>query len=335
MTVPWEDQEEDKNLTKVIKRAKRRTMIRNIIISLVVTVVVLLGGIIGNAQVTNYMFTKVFKQEENFQQITGPNLFESYYTEERGFLSGKLEIHRYKVIGGVPIPWDARQVDYNLDLNMSVRSTNQSYSNIPVPDQVMSDAKYEYNRTFNSSNGQREMMFYIPEINYNEKILNDLPSLSEMDPGKLVEMGISFDKSYSLEEVKSMLPEGLKQVWYWVDTYNNKDRYKPYKDGNGNMSYAIPEEARSIFGFGVRWDYDHAEVNDFIKSLQNGLMQKGKYYSEYSRIYDYLKRDKAEPDSNDVRIIGVVVTGTAEQLKSLTNKAYVRGAVLGAVVDKY
>ena len=83
-----------------------------------------------------------------------------------------------------------------------------------------------YDRTFNSSNGQREMMFYIPEINYNEKILNDLPSLSEMDPGKLVEMGISFDKSYSLEEVKSMLPEGLKQVWYWVDTYNNKDRYR-------------------------------------------------------------------------------------------------------------
>jgi hypothetical protein len=179
------------------------------------------------------------------------------------------------------------------------------------------------------------MMFYIPEINYNEKILNDLPSLSEMDPGKLVEMGISFDKSYSFEEVKSMLPEGLKQVWYWVDTYNNKDRYKPYKDGNGNMSYVIPEEARSIFGFGARWDSDHAEANDFIKSLQNGLMQKGKYYSEYSRIYDYLKRDKTEPDANDVRIIGVVVTGTAEQLKSLTNKAFVRGAVLGAVVDKY
>ncbi|NGY80818.1 hypothetical protein F6Y02_43705 [Bacillus megaterium] len=34
-------------------------------------------------------------------------------------------------------------------------------------------------------------------------------------------------------------------------------------------------------------------------------------------------------------IIGVVVTGTKEELLSLKNKLYVKAASLGAVVDKY
>ncbi|NUU73730.1 anti sigma factor C-terminal domain-containing protein, partial [Paenibacillus xylanilyticus] len=68
--------------------------------------------------------------------------------------------------------------------------------------------------------------------------------------------------------------------------------------------------------------------------LEDGIKTNGKYQHEFERIYDYLRRDKEKPDTSDVRILGVVVTGTADSLKALQEQKYVKAAVLGAIVDK-
>ncbi|MEK4509090.1 hypothetical protein EJP82_26525 [Paenibacillus anaericanus] len=334
MSAPWEDQD-DKSLSKVIKRAKRRTTIRNIIISLIVAIVVLFVGAIVNVQLISRSSSQLMNDEYTLKRISGPNQYISGITGESGFLSGRVEINMYKVVEGVPIPWQTKKTVYNVVPFLSFTNVggNTQGLNIPLPDPKMVQEKFEYYRNYNGYNGQRNMAYYIPGVNYNDKILNDLPTLEQMDQDKLVEMAISFDKEYSLAEVRAMIPAELTQVWYWVDTYDNKKYYEPFEDGNGNMSYAVPEGDNYLFGFGINLDGPEVNEQNFIDALGQGL--EGRYQYEFNRINNYLKGDKAKPDKSDIRILGVVLTGNAKELQILSGQPYVRGAVLGAVTDKY
>lgn len=333
MTAPWEEKD-DHNLAKVIKKAKRRTMIRNTVISLVVTLIVLFGGMLGNAHLTSWLAMRGLNEERIMLEISSPNLYELRTELDLGFLSGEVEINTYKVIKDVPIVWETKKLDFGLGSRFSMLSRGHSY--ISVPDPVMTSEKYPYYRGFNSQNGQREMLFYVPGVNYNGKVLNDLPALEQMEPVKLVEMAISFDKSYTQAEVEKMLPTDLTQVWYWVDTYDNKKNLENIPNDSGPNKYALPASAGGVYGYGVKWEgLFKAKPEDFLQSLEYGLQKKGKYYAEFERISNYLKKDKAAPDASDVQLLGVVVTGTAKELQSLKGKAYVSAAVLGAIVDKY
>ncbi len=53
------------------------------------------------------------------------------------------------------------------------------------------------------------------------EIAKELPYLREMS-GQLVEVAISFDKKYSLAEIKEMIPSNLKQNWYWIGTEGSR-----------------------------------------------------------------------------------------------------------------
>lgn len=333
MTAPWEEKD-DKNLSKVIKKAKRRTIIRNTIISLGVTLIVLFGGMLGNAHLTSWLVTRGIYEESIMMRISSPNQYETRHDLELGLLSGRVEFNTYKVVEGVPIPWETRKMDFGQSTGFAL--LRSSYDYIYVSDPVMKSENYEYGREFNSKNGQREMKFYVPGVNYNGKVLNDLPALEQMDPEKLVEMAVSFDKSYTQAEVENMLPKDLTQVWYWVDTYDNKERLEFITNDSSPNKYAIPEIASRVYGYGIIGDGEiKVKPENFLQFLQYGLEQKGKYYSEYERISNYLKKDKSTPDASDVQLLGVVVTGTAKELQSLKGQPYVSAAVLGAIIDKY
>lgn len=99
------------------------------------------------------------------------------------------------------------------------------------------------------------------------------------------------------------------------------------------MSYAVPEGDNYLFGFGINLDGPEVNEQNFIDALGQGL--EGRYQYEFNRINNYLKGDKAKPDKSDIRILGVVLTGNAKELQILSGQPYVRGAVLGAVTDKY
>ena len=336
MTAPWENENEnDIKLTNIIKKAKRRTLIRNMAISLVVSVVVLFSGIIVNAHLAGRSSERVVMDEYTLKEVSGPNQYVSGVTDETGFLSGRIEFNMFKVIEGVPIPWLTKKTVYNVLPLFSFASPSGSDNGLTlsIPDSDMHKENFEYSRDYNGQNGQRQMMFYIPDVNYNEKVLNDLSIVKKMNEDKLVEMAISFDKSYSLAEVQAMIPAELTQMWYWVDTYDNTKYLEPYNDGNGNMSYANPMRDGWVYGFGIHLDGPEITGKDFISSLERGL--DGTYQYEFNRIYNYLKGEKAQPDETDIRLYGVVLTGTAKEIQILSGQPYVRGAVLGAVVDKY
>jgi hypothetical protein len=337
MKQPFE-QEDAVDVSKMIKKAKRKTTIRTVSISLVVSLAALFGVMIGNQYLTSSSYERAMHSEQLMSQISGPDQVQTGQVNFSGFLNGTLQTYKAKVIEGVLVPWADQKRNYNvlpLPTFSSMGGSTRQQS-VSLPDENMQKQGYEYTRSYNGLSGQREMMFYIPGVNYNGKILNDLPLLSEMDPDKRVEMGISFDKEYSLDEAKQLIPRGLTQTWYWVDTYDNRAFYDPKSDGDGKLSYATPEPENWIKGFGVNAS-DPVEVGgkQFLDALQQGIHIKGLYHYEFNRIYDYLKKEKKEPQESDIRILGVVVTGTAKQLKSLSGQPYVRGATLGVVVDKY
>ncbi|WP_019636558.1 anti-sigma factor [Paenibacillus fonticola] len=333
-------QEQDSlNMIHIIKKAKRKSMLRTVIISLLVSVTVLFGVMIGNVQLVDWSSARAMNNENLFEEISGPNLIGTGYRDERSFLSGTLEFYKVKVIEGVPIPWSNKKVNYQVVPFFAFTSIGGSSSEpgVSLSDTKMEHEGYEYARNYNAINGQREMLFYIPGVDYNGKIMNDIPLLREMDQNKLAEMAISFDQYYSLSEVKQMMiPSGLTQTWYWVDTYHNKDFYKPYTDGNGNQSYAAPIGENFVRGFGISpvHPIDVTE-NKFLDALKRGVKVKGQHYYEFNQIYKYLKKGKAEPDANDIRILGMVVTGSVKDLQKLTDLSNIRGATLGSVVDKY
>ncbi|WP_025695605.1 anti-sigma factor [Paenibacillus durus] len=340
MTAPWEEQE-DQELAATIKKAKRRILLRYLVIiavSLAASLIVIFAILLGVFKLTSHESNKRSADEWWYISISKPNEYVSGHKDQSGFLAGVLELDTYKIVEGVPIPWNEYWSNYQVTNFPNFSGTYGGTGGLTVTDPQMKEQGYEYYRQYNIFNGQRELAFFVPGVNYNGKLLNDLPALKQMESGKLVEMALSFDKDYSFAEVKAMLPAGVRPVWYWVDTYDDRTNFhfKPYKDGNGKLDYPIPFwPSFGVYGFGIRPDYDKAEPGDFIQKLKGGLQPKGKYYSEYERIYNYLKKDKAEPDAGDIRLLGVVVTGTAKGLQSLNGQPYVRAAVLGAVVDRY
>ena len=332
MTAPWNKQD-DQELTGLIKKAKRMTLLRNITISVVVTVVVCLSAIIGNSQFLNGIYGKSMWREHAILRIKGANLLESSREVRRGWLTLQVESHCYKVIEGVPVPWNTEKLEYSLGNNY--RGISYGQNSISVPDPRMQSNQFEYYRGYNELNGQREMGFYVPGVNYNDKILNDLPALADMSPDKLVEMAISFDQAYTPGEVTSMLPPGLTQAWYWVDTYDQKEKLEFITGPSGGEKYGIPESSRRVYGYGPNWEGIGKPAPDqFIEYLRH-LQQDGREDTEFRRIYDYLRQDKSAPVASDVHLLGVVLTGTAKELQALNGRSYVRGAVLGAIVDKY
>ncbi|MEH7484959.1 anti sigma factor C-terminal domain-containing protein [Neobacillus drentensis] len=317
------------DLSSLVKKAKRKTIFRNTIISLIVSILIIIVGYLGNLQFLYKSGNDALRDISMFKQITGPNIYESGYQQNFGLFNGSLDYHTYKVIEGKPVIWNNETFEFNIIGNFSRFPGN--YSAIQINNAVVQKEKLSFYIPYNSQTGQRDMLFYHPEIDYG-KYINDLPLLEEMNNHKLVEMGISFDQSYSLEVVKKMLPSNVHPVWFWVDTYSEKELDKIEKIyGEDKM----PESAEMLYGFGPGIENNNVTEKEFLSSIESGLSVKGKYYNEYKRIYDNLRSNKKKPVKSDVKIIGVVVTGTAEALKSLKEQKYIKATTIGVVTDKY
>ncbi|EEL20681.1 hypothetical protein bcere0017_46340 [Bacillus cereus Rock1-3] len=257
------------------------------------------------------------------RQITRPNTERGVAITSNGLFKSTVEYKTYKVIEGKPVKWEDEVYEYK------VWNTFRRLSNVnplTISDNVVMGNE-RINKTselYNNQTMEREMQFYLPFASYN-RYINDIEKIK--DEKKVAELAISFDKPYKVSEIKEILPEGVHPVWYWVDTYDDK------------KSYSIDdmtESAYNVYGFKAKpgdIEFGNGTEKDFLLAIQNGLEQKGKYYEEYERIYDYLKGKKIKPSEQDVKVIGVVVTGTAVDLQKLNGQNYVKAAVLGATAE--
>jgi hypothetical protein len=314
------------DLKRVVKKARRFTVLRNAVISVVSSVVVFVGAYLLNVQLLNVSRLHLESSILLLNQISGPNVYLGNEFMRDGWFGGQLQIQTYKMIEGVPIPWSTDSYVYNIFGGFSYMAGSYGPSpQISTPTGL---------RVYNAHTEQREMVFYHPDIKYTH-YMNDLSLLKNVPTGKYVEMAISFDKKYDFHQIQSMLPKGVHAVWYWVNTYSSQD----IELRSSQTPNVFPMMSYEVYGFEnepyVNQPDFRQTPKDFIKTVESGLKIHGSFRRVFQQIYDVLSHGKGSINPSDVKIIGVVVTGTPHDLLALQGKTYVKAAVLGAIANPY
>jgi hypothetical protein len=342
MTTPKDDDKElesifeidDNKFQDTIKKAKKKITMRNILISVIVTIGVFIIFLVGWLSFMGLSQANAIQDEELYSRISSPNIYEiGYQIDNNGLIEGTLSFARYKMVGDIPIDWYDDIINYNLFGYSSKRLGDYSY--VQTTDKIDGLPRY-YDRDVK----ERIIQFYHPNVGY-KKIRNDIDQLKNIDSNKEIEIAISFDKGYSPKDVRELLPKDVSLKWYWLDTYTeNDERLKDHifkeKDGkivNLGSDPIIPDH---IYGFNETNEGGLSSEETFLRDLKDGINIIGKkdYAEEFKLINDNLRGDSKQPKVSDLKIIGVIVTGSPSQLESLKNLKQVRASVFGAIVEK-
>ncbi|MDM5190296.1 anti sigma factor C-terminal domain-containing protein [Bacillus sp. DX4.1] len=326
-----------KQMKALMKRAKRKQLLRNWIISICSSVVVIVGLFLGTTYFSQQTFERMEREVNALHMVQGPNIRFSGTLSLSNGMSGRTVMYSsYKNIEGQPVKWvdemyesglwNYRMKHYNGDLvRLDEEEVNKEGEAVTLPD-------------YNVQTMQREMRFYLPFVTY-KNYVNDLNNIGELQ-NKVAEVGLSFDKAYTAEQVVEMLPKDIQPVWFWADTYNDKkaDTYVGLKDPKSG-AVLNAEMAINVFGFEGSYAKVQENIkNDLTRNSKEFLYQM-KYLAENSEgipndYFDkYYKEIKNTPPK-DLPIYGVVVTGKTEELQQLQGAPYIKAAVRGVTVEK-
>lgn len=314
------DNHDPKNM---LEEAKGKSFSRIVLISIAMSVYIFGLIYLMKVQITPFLLTNKINEVSSYYDIFGANKFVGMWDEDYRFIGSTAKAPIYKIIDDKPVklgdivaPGDLNFDEFSLNSNWPEHDTRDIFT-------------YE---------GIRKLQFYHPYVTY-ENYKNDLSLVNDIPRYKNLEYGLSFDQAYTLEEVQKMLPKDVKLQWVWVDTYNENEveSLKSYKTEAGKIPSQVINEDNAA-GFHL---YDKVgepiknPKKSFIENLELAVESKGKYKDEITSVYNYLKEDQKEIQSNNILIIGAVVTGDKEDMKKLIDQKYIKASVLGAAVDKY
>ncbi|HHY22094.1 MAG TPA: hypothetical protein GX525_09525 [Bacilli bacterium] len=334
---------------KFLKKAKRKTWIRNIIISIVSFFVLSIAVIYTNAKLLNEISYETLWEEQLLYQIARPNTYITHSQLNDGFLRGELEYNTYKLLGNKPVYSGTYKKDYSLlPLTNGIYGTHNS-TLIQINTEPNEESFHFYNKV-----GQKTMMFYHPDINYGE-VATDLMTLEQYRDDARFEVALSFKKGFHFDEINQLLPHEIHSSWYWVDTFSKEGlrdllEAEPIYDQDGNDTgdfIAHVLTANQVVGFdGINANGNNINIEEmddagkikslqdlFIKNIQIGLNQKGKYLSTYKTAYETLKDENGNMTPDNISIIGVVVTGDKKAMEALLDLPFVRASSFGVILD--
>ena len=141
------------------------------------------------------------------QTVKGPNIkFYSHRKLNMGLMSDSIMYSSYKNISGQPVKWIDEIYEYDVWGYMS-RSHNGNTQLDEGPPEG-SGTRIDYN----IQTMQREMRFYLPFMKY-ENYVNDLKGIGDLK-NKVAEVGLSFDKAYTMDEIMRILPKMYSQFGF-------------------------------------------------------------------------------------------------------------------------
>lgn len=295
---------DEKSLNKTLKKAKRVTYVRTFLIAAIVCILIVMGTFKANTWWIDKKGSELAsKGIVEDAVLKAPNTIVRTEGIEIGFFKGKIKKEVFKVIEDKIIPWQNQDVHYGLS---GFQSTSFSSYSTNVNDTTK----------VNIPSGEREMLFYVPQYTY-KTYANDLSILNEFPNDKYMELAISFDKGYSLSKVKEMLPKSIHQTWYWINSYPIKSEVRKDPE-SGQWLYGISQPSSEL-GKALSTPKIKTE-SDFLDHIKK----------VNKNDYQFFKRHQ-----ENGLIIGVVVTGTKENLLLLQGQPYVKASSIGAVVEKY
>lgn len=334
------EQDVNTDLTKVIRNAKWRSNLRTAAISVVVSLIVWAGGATIINNYTYSLEAPVQIAVSDLNRISAPDRFIGTVTRYHDALSGKNTYSTYKIIEGKVVYTGQGEYSYSLFGHDYGNRIGSESPLILWQSQSVEDLNLQrYNDL-----GQREMVFFYPFIKY-QKYKNDLSLLNEIGDNKLMEVALSFDQAYSVDEVKKLLPKDVTLTWYWVDDLNEKEKAahktKTEVDGSGNSKVLnIPDVRSERSAYGIKLYNENGEPakqpeNDFIRAVINGKENDTRFRGEFQRIFDNLAGSDAKLTKSDLKIQGVVVTGSRQRLETLKGLSFIEASSLGVVTERY
>lgn len=322
---------DEKQTKKIMRKAKFWSTIKIIGITIIVTPIVLVVLWYSLSHLTTKSANKVMDDIRLYNKISGPNVQISDQVYDDNLFGGKIKTTTYKVLGdnNRPYIWEPIESDYNL---LGTLKFNYAFDSIQM-ESSESLAEFHQFERFNGFTGDREMLFYHPEIAY-DAYKDNMSELNQLEENTLVELGISFDKAYSFDEINSKLPTNVQVNWWWVDTYTD-DSLDFMKQGQVTIAADYP----FIYGFHSEQSkptfeqYQEDEVDTFIQNIE--MLRESKNFEwETDQVYQSLIGENGTLDQSDVKIIGAVVTGTPEQLESLQGQTYIKASTFGVISDR-
>ncbi len=308
----------DDRLTVAIKKGIKKSIRKTILISLFVAVAAIIAIYFANVAITSKLSDEIFEINEANIKLHIPNGYISKSTDSMGFLVGRSDFTVTRDVAGKPVVLENKVSAYGLVTPLVLGRSQGGGSS-------SGEWTIDY-----WEKGYRKMIFFYPEISYKE-YKNDLSELDKVSPDKLIELGLSFDKLYKITDIPTILPN-VKKSWYWVDTYSKEDLERNSKQASANDAKSTFIREYDALGVSVRVyrDNDNFTENyyNFLESLKSS---KDKRYNE---VYNELVA-KGYTDSASVPILGVIVYGAKDELKSLLGNPHIKASSFGVVVDKY
>ncbi len=293
----------DTSLKDALKKAKRKQLLKTIITSIIVVIILIpIFYKIGNYFAAKSS-TKLHEHLFLHNAIAEPNVqIDSQVTSNSSMFGGNIISNRSKNINGYVVPWNTLTSSYGwLRTNID---TNEL-----TPGFYWSDTEfYEYDKQTKN----KFATFYNPAIKeYRDGVQNELGEVSQMN-NYVAEVALSFNQPYTLQEIKEKIPDTLNIVWLYMTS--------PIGDESKGPA-GMP-----VYGFNPEKSPEEA-YKEFVDSL--------KQYDDDGHdedIQKFLKSNKDKP-FDQVKILGVMLTGKTENFKALENQDFIRGASVGATAQ--
>lgn len=310
-----EDIFEFNNEKNIIKKAKRHSYIRITLISGLVSIIGITFLIILKLQITPFLLNKEILAKDAYYQVYGANSYLSPWNTDIALIGSTATSTQYKLLNGHPV--------FKKLITLDTTPHETYIESAP-------------NKTF-TYYGQNVMNFYHPKIDYENVAHDDLLRNKTLD-NKLFEVGISFDKDYTISEINAMIPKGLTIQWYWLDTFSNEEisnMQSSVQTDTKISGYVFKEdEVIGIKTFSNTGEKFSNPTKEFVNSIQYLIENNRAYKTEMQVILDSITTNK-ELDKSKINIIGAVVVGNATTLSKLAKEPFVRASSFGANIDSY
>lgn len=204
----------------VAKKNKKRN-IKRIILWSTTVVVVFFGIYIAVRMIAGKLISdqawKMVNEVQLVESIAFPNI-ETYTWSANGgdMFHGGIKGRQAKDIYGIPLDYGEYKTDFgifNIDRGTLFHANSGRYTESGATIQIENNQKVPqfYNKNVKEEKGESV-----------HEPTQELPYIKEMK-NQLVEVALTFDKPYSLKEIRAMIPKNLKTNWYWIGTNLTSD----------------------------------------------------------------------------------------------------------------
>lgn len=304
---------DEEKIEQAIKKGKRKSVGMVILISIGVFVILNLA----NFAAYYYFSEQAYEQWDAYVQLSTPNGYISKTTDSKGILGGETQ---YKVSKDMKIKSPVIEQDqYKFGLFPALTISRGAGGKI-------GDTGEDWQFTY-KENGWRNLLFFHPLISY-EEYKNDTELIEQMEEDKIYEVALSFDQSYTFEDLPAM--DLLEMTWFWVDTYSREQRVEMQQGVRESVWSRNFVREQDALGFSVNnADYSpmflEQEYKDFLTLLQTS------FYEQHHAAYEIIEGSSI----NEIKVLGMVIYGTKEEIMPVINKPFVSAVSMGGIIDNY